>query len=421
LKVSETVAVLRDRFKTAPEPEKPKIEVEIGNLINAVASFLATMRADYKEQVKFLQTIMTAARNRGTIWAIGDTVRDEVRVFAGWGRLWARDGINTSRRKDDWPQPVGDPDVESVSVTRTRRFDPISPRPYLSIVAREPLVFREFDPLRERAHIRHGQWPLAGDRREENTKWKTLDEFQGCRDVQIDSWPQAKNGTHVDRLYFVVVPSDPRVDFIEFLANPTNMKIERLGQVPRGWEESEVHSLLVRPVLRPRSTSGEYSFASDERVIYVYKDSYTINRYYARELDGKPKLQEFLLRKYVNFGADFIRGMRVDSKYLWVFTPWRIWCVCHDLTAIRWLSYQIPADVGDYDPEREFEWRGERLGLLDLCACDDGTLTALFYVKCGNGYRGVFTMTPKVDFAKGTLTIEGEKRDERGNIVKTNG
>ena len=61
----------------------------------------------------------------------------------------------------------------------------------------------------------------------------------------------------------------------------------------------------------------------------------------------------------------------------------------------------IPSDVLGYDPsERVY------MGLLDLSACDDGTLTAVFEDK--DGWGRIFTATPQ--FEGGKLIIEGKVR-----------
>jgi hypothetical protein len=50
------------------------------------------------------------------------------------------------------------------------------------------------------------------------------------------------------------------------------------------------------------------------------------------------------------------------------------------------------------------------MGLLDLSACDDGTLTAVFEDKDVSGR--IFTTTPR--FKAGKLIIEGKVVDENG-------
>jgi hypothetical protein len=126
--------------------------------------------------------------------------------------------------------------------------------------------------------------------------------------------------------------------------------------------------------------------------------------------------------------------MAVDRTYLWAFQEGYIACAAHEDLAphegapVRpaWMEYRIPDDVGGYDPSKAYREpykdHDEYFGLSDLSACDDGTLTAVFYERTYQRFRTrMFTMTPRMDRVKITLTLEGQKTDDRGNPVKTHG
>ncbi len=118
---------------------------------------------------------------------------------------------------------------------------------------------------------------------------------------------------------------------------------------------------------------------------------------------------------------DFPVGIAVDSVRFWVFS--KIWIACATHTAVKqcleqkksspeWTTYAIPPEVLGYDPRERVS-----MGLRDLSACDDGTLTAVFEDKGGVGR--IFTATPQ--FKGGNLIIERKETDNTGQIKTTHG
>ena len=101
-----------------------------------------------------------------------------------------------------------------------------------------------------------------------------------------------------------------------------------------------------------------------------------------------------------------IRGIAVDSRYLWVFRVADIACATHtsvkacldnSQAAPSWNTYRIP-DRKTINPKDG----GICDGLLDLAACDDGTLTAAVGIWCGP----IYTMTPRVDRKAKSIEID---------------
>jgi hypothetical protein len=138
-----------------------------------------------------------------------------------------------------------------------------------------------------------------------------------------------------------------------------------------------------------------------------------------------PQTKGIILPPHMDQASDSLNipvGMAVDSVRLWVFGTWFIACATHaDVkrcvesggTTPPWSIYQMPADVGGYDPKAKAP-----LGLRDLAACDDETLTAIFQDKDGN--RRIITATTR--FAPGKpIILEGGKTDPRGNVTPTHG
>jgi hypothetical protein len=104
-----------------------------------------------------------------------------------------------------------------------------------------------------------------------------------------------------------------------------------------------------------------------------------------------------------------IRGIGVDSRYLWVFRVAEIACATHtsvkecldnkdnNLAAPSWNTYKIPArTIIDPKDGKVYD------GLLDLAPCDDGTLTA----AVGLWYGPVYTMAPRIDRKARSIEID---------------
>ena len=114
-------------------------------------------------------------------------------------------------------------------------------------------------------------------------------------------------------------------------------------------------------------------------------------------------------------------GIAVDKLRIWVFSNFFIACVTHTAvkqhlekktSSLDWTIYRIPKEVLGYDPS-EYISRG----LVDLAACDDGTLTAVFEDKGGLGR--IYTATPR--FEGKELIIERTVVGDRGNETKIHG
>jgi hypothetical protein len=77
------------------------------------------------------------------------------------------------------------------------------------------------------------------------------------------------------------------------------------------------------------------------------------------------------------------------------------------------LTYEMPSEVGDYDPKEKAP-----MGLRDLSACDDGTLTAVFQDK--DEERRIITATMRFERDQ-PIIQEGTKTDNLGNVTPTHG
>jgi hypothetical protein len=121
------------------------------------------------------------------------------------------------------------------------------------------------------------------------------------------------------------------------------------------------------------------------------------------------------------------RGIAVDKRFLWVFQAGSIACVTHTevQVALRqkkarppWMVYFIPPDVNvgkPYSVTVKPPAPCYPNGLIDLAACDDGTLTALYTLTMWSDFArrngAIYALTPQVDRQKRTLTMAIKESD----------
>lgn len=190
----------------------------------------------------------------------------------------------------------------------------------------------------------------------------------------------------------------------------------------------------VRAV-RPKTLAGEDKKVLEDytEVVYELCEDGNNTKDYPFKLwaffmsPGKPTVDGTILpfrpldpKDWRNFPV----GIAVDSLRFWVFSKFFIACASH--TNVKqhleknkeatpdWMVYNIPSDLLSYDPSNRVS-----MGLLDLSACDDGTLTAVFEDEDSDGWGRIFTATPR--FEGGKLIIEGTERDDRDHETKTHG
>src|SRR5262245_2211512 len=116
---------------------------------------------------------------------------------------------------------------------------------------------------------------------------------------------------------------------------------------------------------------------------------------------------------YVRAPWPNFRGIGVDRGYVWVYRAGDIACATHtaimkalkEKRALSWMACSIPKGVVE-----RFSLDENRLnGLLDLSACDDGTLFAAFikgnWNHSANRYQ-LFMLTPHIDLQKRSLALQ---------------
>jgi hypothetical protein len=139
------VSVADGKLKLASGSAIPDLEKQLGKLLSSINACLKLAQADFERQGQFLKNILPAARNRGTIWMIvypndrnhdapvsvgysaapGSRTGPDLFVGEHSGHIYARDGVVTPR---EWIRIGGD--FRSMSIARTRQFEPVSSRPH---------------------------------------------------------------------------------------------------------------------------------------------------------------------------------------------------------------------------------------------------------------------------------------------------
>ena len=168
----------------------------------------------------------------------------------------------------------------------------------------------------------------------------------------------------------------------------------------------------------------------NENELYEKSKTYReIRAYFSSGKEGSFKAP------FVGMKRGGMNGMRVDSRYLWVFNQLSIACTTHtsvkqyllnEIKAHLWISYAVPKELhGDFylSSRRDFD------GLIDLWPCDDGTLVAVFSDTRDDEWKSLgywndnimYYLTPRINRAAKTFIVEGTKQDDYGHSVKTNG
>ena len=267
-----------------------------------------------------------------------------------------------------------------------------------------------------KAYDLDGHWPLAG-----SSKWDHLTAIEG---EAYDIWaiPGSSPG-EID----VYTATGGEIRRYTEKGGDEHVKLTRQNPVAGGYKVGAVRA--ARPKTLPEENKKVLEDYSE--VVYELCEDGKDTKDYPFKiwaffmsgnkgpLDGAILPPRPLLPKdWRNFPV----GIAVDSLRFWVFSKFFIACASH--TNVKehleknkeampdWMVYYIPSDVLGYDPRERVS-----MGLLDLSACDDGTLTAVFEDK--DGWGRIFTATPR--FEGGKLIIDGKDLDGRDHETTTHG
>jgi hypothetical protein len=388
------------------------LDVEGDVKATSVAKLTAMYASNDGDQLRFLQEIQPAVRNRATLWHIG-IHWDGTKAGEDAGPLYVRD---TAR--GPWTNLGGMHRIVAVSRVQTKTSGPSDPKPYLAVFGLE----RADNPhmVKQRLEYRHrknkktfglfGKWPL-----EQHSGWTRIENLEGCYDIC------ATPGT-TDGEVYVYAANGPQIDVYLHNGAPSGssghqLKLipERSISVPTGYTVDS-----VRVVQKPRKASDTDRARVETADCVIYggcnKDG---NKalIWAQFTNGAG---ETLLKGHFESPLLGTVGMAADSKFLWLFSARAIYCTSHAsvmtsvyrrLVGCEWAGYALPS---------EFPY-----GFHDLTACDDGTLTAVMIDKedSKEGRPNIYEATPELTWTSDerSIIIAGTTMNNYGQPVATNG
>lgn len=419
------------------------------DLTNLVADILS----HHPQQVKFLEAIKPAARNRGTIWRIG---APNVATYYNQssGSLAVRDAVHS---KSDWKDAGGFMRAIAVTTRKGGLSDgPLSPRQLLAVFHLEPEQFRTFDnewdftasrdhPFlkNNRSYGLFGRWPAIASGKYSQMEVAAGQHGQpltGCYDI----W--ALPGGHEHEVYLYTADGDALACYVQSGIEHDKDEDKRLrlvwrDPVPPGYKAGEVRAVFPKPLPDedPEAWLGVgvvYAACEVAKGMSQFNDGlHGLDHMELRVLyldQDKPLARyNFNCSFWINGGRNF-KGIAVDSSYLWVYGSATITCVTHsDLrhavernSKIPWMHHEIPRDVGNYDLSQPIMDGTSYAtgGLLGLSSCDDGTLTAVFVNDRSRlRWPHIYSLTPRIDHRAGSLVVAGTKEDSDGHLIPTNG
>ncbi len=393
-----------------------------------------------------LEQIKPAVRNRGII------------CHAGTGGIYVRDVVITNK-KDSWTKFKGKahaiaaayepgweasphPDLSILHLGGEQKFEhpePAVPTAMSAIYHQSPLSFRHWDfetfqkvflnseyesfrvkleqsllhPFTKKtaAYNMSGEWPVRGNWDKIND-WDIEELYDICaipgpspgeinvytartNDYNIRGYTKKGSILHVKTTTSYGLPG-----YTAGAVRAIRTRMTKPEVVPENW------NVVIYGLCEHDDVSGHYPFE-----IQV---SFSSGPWSRPVMPPRP-FPEPAGRDWRNFPV----GIAVDTDRLWVFGTSFIACATHAAVdksirekpekgtpaEVDWALYTMPSLLG-YDPSKRVY-----MGLRDLCACDDGTLTAVIE-EDQTRYGRIFTAAPQ--FEGGKLVIKDWIRDPDG-------
>jgi hypothetical protein len=415
-------------------------------LVKAIDVFTLVVNQCHLIQIEFLNDIRPLARNKGLVWHVGgasettpgplylQTVpkgpkkNGEIHDFSG-----RMDAITVSPVR---PEPTDNPRKPRLAVFH---ISPRDPWPWVEMgidvldqgahnywghVSGEKMVdwnktIMEFEDRRNHPFDKQGRlrWGMSGDwELTNNSDWeKVVARDEGNRAYDICATPGGAAGE-----VYLYSASGNKIDHTHAKVTASGFDYNHgitWNDMPAGYKVGRVRSVRhLSPSFRDEDPEALKSITqviyglcevsngrSDIAAASQWKndDHLEVRAYYYNTSS------QLVATKGKSFLAPWrnIRGIAVDSRYLWVFRVAEIACATH--TSIKacldnsqatpsWNIYRIPNRT-TIDPKGKVYD-----GLLDLAACDDGTLTAAVGLWKGS----LYTMTPRIDRKAKSIEID---------------
>jgi hypothetical protein len=426
-----------------------RLDPAYADLVKAIDVFTLVISQCHLLQFEFLNEIRPQARNKGLVWHIGHYSSVYPRSPGGLyiqtapkganktGYIKQLDGVmdaitvssvtpkpEQARKpplaafhkspRDPWP--LGEAGIDLLNQEAHNHWYKVSGNNMTDwnkdIMEFEDRRNRPFDAQEQQRYAMAGNWELS-----ENSGWhKVVERSDGNRAYDLCAIPGPAPGDVV-----LFTASGNRIDHTMAKAKAAGFDY-RYGytwnDMPAGYKVGRVRS--VRNPAPPFRDEDADALKGVAQVIYglcevsagksdvvgpnTWKDGDHMElRAYYYHSDGHliaTKGQSFLPR-WRN-----VRGITIDSRYLWIFRVAEIACATHSSIQAclndgsgqpRWNTYTLPERTA-IDPEHGKVYDG----LLDLASCDDGTLTAAVGVWNGP----LYTLTPRVNRKANTITID---------------
>jgi len=375
-----------------------------------------------------LQEILPVARKRGTFWHIGP---NDLYSYLELGKVYTTQSV--VKKEVEWRNLGSQSRLLSVSLNQGQeaRLNPI-----VTVLALEPadggslpsgrdgsayeniVLYDKDHPFRAgaRAYSATGKWPA-------DSGWNQLNSdnasypLDGCYDIHaIPAAKQLSGGVY----FYTANGKDCRGYEIA-----DDGKVHCVWSLPAG-DDRTIGA--IRCVREPRIFPDDPD-ADPNRDQTASNESYSVLYGGCQQGPHSNLVMQVLIRywgiegdetvRYIRTPFSSFRGISVDQGYLWVYTASQIACATH--VSIRnallknrppsWMSCTtLPAGVQFMNDDKLIS------GLLDVSACDDGTLFATFLNGCwrtqGINKAKLFMLTPQIDRAKKALAIEPTDYDE---------
>ena len=367
----------------------------------------------------YLRKITPVAQKRGTFWHLGS---NSLYSYNESGEVYTCDSILTANVK--WERLYGLSREMSVTLNQGQQGQS---RPVVTLLTLEPPsdaapgeyrysgesgaeaaydINHPFKP-NNRTYVISGEWPPP------TTPWPELKSndsshpLEGCYDI-------------------FALPADERFPGGIFFYTANGNEIrgytrDKDGKVSFAWSRPVAGGRKVGSI---RVVSNLRGFRSDpdenpKEVPGVLKDIDWMIYGGCEASGGMDILVRFADKKageregYVRAPWPNFRGIAVDRGYVWVYRAGDIACATHtaimkalkENRAPSWMACSIPKGV----VERLSLDENRLNGLLDLSACDDGTLFAAFIKGNWNNSQNHYQLcmlTPRIALQKRTLTLQ---------------
>jgi hypothetical protein len=340
-----------------PEPKKTEVRRILNQLLVIATTRLIEYGACSDAQLEYLRAILPAAQNRGMLWQVDKSPS---------GHLYA----GTNIRKGKFKYLGGE--QKRLAVT-TARADLGTSSPTYHVLALEPWIDAGYTGY-DRTY--HGLVKAPYD----SVTWTALADDTTSVHSLTDIWATPADADHKTDVYFYAAKGN------EIHGHALDANNRARVVYTRG-VKAKVTS--VRVVHDPRSVEGDPDAATagpgQGMVDFVaYGGLQSSGEIYA-DAAGKDGYVPAPWGPY---------GLGIDRRYLWVFKADGVACATHasivrclrgEIDKPRWMIHSVPEQILYTDAYRRDHRRlalaSPVRGVVDLCACDDGTLVAAVEAK----------------------------------------